>query len=1184
MKKFIFLLSFLIFLILPKNSIASTTFTDDEEICYSQCAAYKFVWQGDFCYDTFQNECAMGKGNTIKETIKFLKGIYGVLKDGSGVDNVFKAWFVCKPLIEQCIVPQLRECRTTCSADNLFYAPDLSVGHPYGNFVYHGVIYNERDKTLTFKVVNNGRGYAWDIGASATWGHTRNRDGLVSGGGQLFNETIPELIYAGARNGPPKTVGDYITDFLIEESNFSQYLQGFKSDADNYDVPAIWYKTIPFTPPPGELTKVIFNVDPNQMIKERSETNNTFILTIDNLPTPPSFRIENFSQKLEANQLNNFLIDFDVKNSGEENGEMTVKIFDGKYNGSNNQAAIWENTQVVQGLNKFNFSTFINPDVINSRYCGENKSYEIVIFDKGKKVDNREFSLPLYSGSIRGSIEDLFGKNVEGATITASNGQSTTTNKYGNYYLKGINQLGKVIITVTHPELSKTEIREINFKMGDGLNPCDEGNLTFTGINFVLKDQDVMFTVTVKDRSGNLIPSHVLASNENWRFEQDITDSLTPMPGMQPGEYFFTISANGYKTIGQTVNAVPNNQNLEFVMELLNGRLTDGGLNILTSPQLLWEMNRGEEILANITASKDGNLVVLYTTRNKLDSGKLYLLDSLIGNQRNVVSTIATAGNSQASLDCSYDGNTTALYVHHGTFGITKDSQNVLKLFNNQGSSIGEKILKSKSSATLCEVSPDGFYIYPFQLMNKGLYEYTRFDIFGTKDSKESATYVSNEALHFLTNNNIVAGCPKGSGQCVQTINKTEIVNLGQTDSTRQIDSSQDGNKIGIVTVEKAFLFSNGAKTWEKDVITRGDPLSISVTPGGKFVIYSTNVEEKHGRIFKIFTDNNIDKTFFAPKTNEDVVFVHANDKGIFYLAQDGKILKYYQAASYSIDYNPVTPLPTSGGQERINSLSYYENGTWQSAGSTSWADLLWGKIYMAHQNVNLALPNNLGSLQIKEGTLFALDDGDTPILLKGQMTADFSSPLQIIAIKFDRYDMNLFQNKLNDFRQGNLNSSEYFVVKNIHTKFIVKNEENNFKVAVMNGEVEVRGKDLTEKIENGKQITIDQNNKVKKSVYFGWKIYAIISGILVLIISALFYKYRKTKVGGKIIEIGKKMTVLAWKYFKVLVIWIWKMLKIILIWFWKMVKKVVPILWKWIKKGWQLITNSVNKVLKKKK
>jgi len=700
---------------------AAQTYTDAEEVCYGQCTAFKFVWQGDFCYDTFQNECVMGKGNTIKETIKFLKGIYKVLKDGTGVDTAFKAWFVCKPLIEQCIVPQLQSCRNTCSTDTLYYAPDLSVGNPYADFIYHGVIYNDDYHTLTFKVVNNGRGYAWDIGAEASWGHTRNRDGMVSGGGQLFKETIPEMIYFGARNGPPKTVGDYVTDFLIEETNFAKYLQDFKSDADNYNVPIIWLKTIPFTAPEGELTKVIFNVDPNQMITEYSELNNTFILTIDKLPTPPSFEIEDFNQNLEINTLNNFLIDFDIKNNGQENGQAIVKIFEGKYNDTNTQNPIYENHHVVEGLNKFGFSTYIAPDITQSEdYCGKTKKYELVVFDDNGKVDSHEFSLPLYSGSVRGRVEDLFGKNIEGATITATSGQTTTTGKTGSYYLHGINMLGNVTITATHPQFSKVETKVLDFKINNINDPCEEDSLTFNNINFVLKDQDVMFTITIKDGAGYLVPAHVLASNQDWRFEQNITDELTPMPGMQPGKYVFTISAPGYKTISQDVNAVPNNQNLEFTLEKLNGRPTDGGLTILTQPQLLWQMDRGTEILANITATKDGKEVMLYTVQNKANTGKLYFLEAQTGNQVKVISgTYATSGNSQACLDTSYDGDTTALYVHNGTAGMAQNTRNVLKLFNNQGNEIGTTDFKSGGGAHECDVSPDGFYIYPNKLMNK---------------------------------------------------------------------------------------------------------------------------------------------------------------------------------------------------------------------------------------------------------------------------------------------------------------------------------------------------------------------------------------------------------------------------------------------------------------------------------
>ena len=1165
---FFLLISFIIALGLFVRPTKISAYTEAEEVCYGQCAAYKFVWQGDFCYDTFLEQCSMGKAGSIKETIKFLKGIYGVLKSGKNVDTVFKAWFMCKPLIEECIVPQLQNCRATCSENQLYYAPDLSVGHPYGNFVYHGVVYNDDYHTLTFKVVNNGRGYAWDIGVSASWGHTRNRDGLVSGGGQLFEETIPEMIYAGARNGPPKTVGDYVKDFLIEETNFAKYLQGFKSDADNYDVPEIWYKTIPFTAPEGELTKVIFNVDPNQMITEYSELNNTFILTIDKLPTPPAYELKDFSQKLVSNTLNNFLIDFSLKNTGEENGQATVKIFEGGYTNSS-QTPIYSSSQIVQGLNQFNFSTFITTNnTAADAYCGKNAKYELVVFDGEKKVATHEFWLPLYSGSVSGRVEDLFGKKVVGATVTASSGQSTIVNQSGFYHLKKINQLGKVTLTVTHPEFSQTTTQELNFQIKDPDDPCAENSLSFNAVNFVLKDQDVLFNLTIKDGAGNLVNAHVLASNEAWRFEQDVVASQTPLPGMQPGKYVFTISATGYKTISQTVSAVPNNQNLEFILEKFGGRPTDGGLTI-HEPRLLWQMDRGEEILAQMAATKDGKEVILYTVKNKPDTGKLYFLDSLTGKQIKVINnTIATGGQSQSCLDTSYDGNTTALYVHTGTAGMAQDTRNVLKLFNNQGNEIGTTDFKSGGGAHECAVSPDGFYVHPDRLMNKGLYIYTRFDIEGKENRQQAMGYTGT--VHFTADNNLIAGCPEGGGLCKQSIYENVITNYGDiTSSYREADSSQTGQNFAALTTEKVYLFTGDNKAWEKDVITRGDPLSLSVSPGGKFVIYSTAHETQHPRIFKIFTDNNIDKTMGEVEdSDEDVVFVHANDKGLFIATHHGKILKYYQVGSYSTDYNQPTSIPSVTPEENTTGLSIYFDGQYfPTRSDQSFNNLDEGVIYVANRNINLNMGDTNGSLFILAGSIFSVNANHQPILLKGQMTAEFASPITIYALKFDRFDMTLFQTQLNLFRANRLSEDEYFIVKNIHTKFKLINEANAFKVQVENGQVQVNGQEIDQTVESGKQITIDQNNQVKEASYLGWKVYAIVAGVAAAIAGLLLFIYRQTKIGKKIIALLKFTGRLLGRLLLAIIKLIYLSLKNLLLLIWQLIKFIGRFIIKIVKK-----------------
>ncbi|MFN4213132.1 MAG: hypothetical protein ACK4FL_04220, partial [Microgenomates group bacterium] len=141
---------------------------------------------------------------------------------------------------------------------------------------------------------------------------------------------------------------------------------------------------------------------------------------------------------------------------------------------------------------------------------------------------------------------------------------------------------------------------------------------------------------------------------------EKMINGKTDLPQLQPGKFFFTLSKEGYKTFGQTVNAVPENQVLRFYLEKLSGRPNDQGLEII-SPKLLWERQILRENFVAMRMTKDGKTVIFYTSQNKPNTGKLYFLESLSGKEKKIVSTIANGGLSQAGLDTSYDGNTTAL-------------------------------------------------------------------------------------------------------------------------------------------------------------------------------------------------------------------------------------------------------------------------------------------------------------------------------------------------------------------------------------------------------------------------------------------------------------------------------------------------------------------------------------------
>ena len=152
---------------------------------------------------------------------------------------------------------------------------------------------------------------------------------------------------------------------------------------------------------------------------------------------------------------------------------------------------------------------------------------------------------------------------------------------------------------------------------------------------------------------------------------------------------------------------------------------------------------------------------------------------------------------------------------------------------------------------------------------------------------------------------------------------------------------------------------------------------------------------------------------------------------------------------------------------------------------------------------------NSLGILSITKDTLFAVDYNYNPILIKGQMTANFGSPATIYAIKFDRYWSGLFEEKLTKFIQHQLPEDEYFVVQNIHTKFNLKNEPNVFNLSVENGQVKVTANKVEKIVDSGKQITIDKTNNITEKVYISPK-YWIGGVVVIFIIGLIIFKRRK--------------------------------------------------------------------------
>lgn len=82
-------------------------------------------------------------------------------------------------------------------------------------------------------------------------------------------------------------------------------------------------------------------------------------------------------------------------------------------------------------------------------------------------------------------------------------------------------------------------------------------------------------------------------------------------------------------------------------------------------------------------------------------------------------------------------------------------------------------------------------------------------------------------------------------------------------------------------------------------------------------------------------------------------------------------------------------------------------------------------------------------------------------------------------------------------------------------------------------------GDKVSENVTAGKKISIDEKDTVKRSSYFGGRIYLIIGALVTLVLGVVLFIYRKTKVGGKIIEILKVVVISFWKIIKLTLLFI---------------------------------------------
>lgn len=1100
-------------------------------LCYSQCGAYKFYWKGDFCFDTIQQNCAESFGLT--DAVSMLKDVYDVVVKNKlvmilDVKPVFQAWLICKPLIEDCVAPKLEDCEEVCEAEPLYYAPNLTVGSNWGGS-FRGLWYDEANKKLFLRVMNNGLGYAWDIGVRLSSGSTDQQDASGMTMTPYLSETVPELLFLGSRQAAPKGIGDMVTDFLIDESNFSKYLQKFKSDADNHYIPPLWEKTIDIGAPEGKLTRFVLEVDYDQKIPETSELDNTYVLEIDKRPTPAQFEFEKIEVIRAENSLTNYQVKATIKNDGDLDGDALVSFYEGDEIGGN---PVYQQKKEVNNHDKRVFTAEITVDVANgSSFCAADKHFLATVKDENGRVRQTRFEIPLHAGEINGRVTDKNDKPLDGVKVEASTGQETTTSKGGYYHLGGIGTLGEVTLTFTHPDYTAATTKKVTLSFEEDptiLSSCQIKGLEHWDVNAVMRDQPLRLTLRLKSTKGDLLSGKVLFTGDAGVFSYEVDGEKT-IEEMEPGQFRVTAGSPGYVSKEIQVVITPPDYTLEIVLELLAGRPSDEGLTLMT-PVKIWEKTIEKGKIDALAGAKNGKLLVVNTNDSTVPggvenwTGKLTFINPEDGSIiKSVTVPFGTGQESDSVLDASYDGRTVA-------FSLVERENSFIKIFNASGNELGMTSLGKGGSAEV-EVSPDGFYVCP-PLMNSSLYKYTRKEIEGVGDGRD----LQGCREFFLRDNNLVDNCRAEEGWCVLTPAEQLVRRLGESlggRSGRFVMDSSTNDKVIIMRNYRGLTFF-GENTWSKELESDPGFLSAAVTPGGDYVIVAKDTARPVNYL-AVFDKNGHEVT---PEFDyKHIRFVEANDRGIFFATVVRNEIAYYQLGKYATEYKPPEE-EKPAGQTALENLQVYNEGKkkFEDTGEmATWENLSAGTLYKTGEKITVA--TSWGKLTLWGGTVFAKNGSGEPMLVWGQAEVEASSPMAMVVFKNKLAEAEKLWETFSQYNQGNLAEEKYVIIRNLHTRYLVKSEKETVKIQVSEGEVQaVLGSEKIN-VSKGEKIQISGENEVSRGrVVPSWA-YAVGGGLIAAGLAFVLIKYRKSKLVkalGKAAKwLGQSLKLLATKFWQ---------------------------------------------------
>ncbi len=802
------------------------------DLCYTGCAGWKFYWSRDAVWEYVETMCTMDGTDAAKTLVKF--AFNTIVRESADFGPFIQSLF-CVGAVKLNLEPKLNQCAKDCTADMWTYAPDLNVATKKGSSM-PGVWYTD-DGKIHIEIHNGGYVYspAFKVDVYTATTYEENCD-EADNWDQIDSYEVKELAPS-----------------VIEKNTLG--------------IPLVNNKTIDWEAPTDACSKVKVVVDPDNRIPELDErdttpVNNSYVLTINKLPEPPHYQISNIKHELVGDYLDRVNLTFDIENRGEKVGRPKVLVKD------------CNKGQTLRGTSGVKLE--LEPDEkethtikINDLFWpNEPPMYEqrclLIEASDGSDVARAQHFVTLFSGTISGTVKDVYGKPIENATVTLNTGESLKTDDTGYFYFSGITKTGEFTVTAKDPNHDLTATKTVTLKLSKDPLDTDQSEL-HPYVQMVLLDNPAKLKINCPvDKYAFKL------TNNDFSYEGITTDADTMLDGILAGTYHLILTKPGYSTNAMDINLEKGKQQtISCGLQELDAYLNDDAITFAPKIKELWSFKHPkEEYLARSAAiSGDGSTLYVAFCNAHEQKCELYVFDKT-GKVQGYLIIPNKKPYEGVSLKVAYDGHDVLIDDY--------------LIVDNKGNILGQKE-STQHNGIYVGFSWDGNLV----CLSDGLYntgfvkvsDKCKFSHFGKTTPNGLTINYCEPVSDGLCTYHILGGDGSPFFKCTgswcdywgydSTYDLSKAV-LG-------IEASQDMTRINYI--------ENGFVKWGANI--KGDERGmLSISPNGEYVVFARPIQDLH--IFDGSGNDlmsNVSKDVKTDIDNQTFLDIKATGIGIFYVS-----------------------------------------------------------------------------------------------------------------------------------------------------------------------------------------------------------------------------------------------------------------------------------------------------------